>query len=554
MKVKLYENSKKSGSGLAVQFPYKAEDVTYVKNILGVSWDKSQNMWVSEGPEILLDMQRFGIEIEWISKDAREIAEGFRQQLWQVMDARAEDIEREYAYQEQGSKILASMPFMILGDDMGLGKTKQSLDAAAQMEATRILVLCPKTLCYNWEAEITKWHPEWTSGVVPDTRTSTKKIAGRDAFWKDLPNIVIANYEKTRLYDWPDSMDWDVVICDEASKLKNHATVLYKAVRRIIRKAKTAWALTGTPLEIRLTELYNILSILRPAVLGNYMRFAEQHVIADWAGTVIGSKNLELLRDRISPFMLRRTKKEVLRQLPPKIYNNVFIKLSTDETAAYQALTSQFNNWLDEHDVSGGGNPLTEMLRMRQFCATPALWTDELGRGSKFEMLKELTEEWNGKIVIFCFFEQVVSRLQEWLGLHPEAVISGNVPSEQIIPRITRFNEGELGNILVSTDAGQQGLNITGADMIIHYDQLFNPQKMHQREDRLHRIGQVNNVTVVNMLCLDTIDVGMYQLNREREHLFEEVVDGAEEALLRKLDAPRLKRIVEGRLNNDRLD
>lgn len=139
--------------------------------------------------------------------------------------------------------------------------------------------------------------------------------------------------------------------------------------------------------------------------------------------------------------------------------------------------------------------------------------------------------------------------LHKWLGCHPEALISGPVLASLRIDRVKAFNEGLLGKVLVSTDAGGMGINITGASTIIHYDQLFNPQKMHQREDRLHRIGQKDNVTVINMLCIDTIDYGMYLLNKERGQLFTDVIDGAEMAMLKKMDAPRLRRMIEGRLN-----
>lgn len=731
MKVNVHENPKKPGKGLALEFPYHEDAVKYIKNVLGVTFDKPRTLWVSDGPEILLDMQRFGIEVNWMSTSARTIAEGFRQQLWDQMDARAQDIEEyEYAYQDIGAKILAAMPFMILGDEPGLGKSKQSLDAAMKIgvsqgayrriptqsrtnetsskesrnwqnkgsaregsqevdkdlsklrnsneslsshdssySSTRdtpetssipnnsrnnsetkrqwpndesvyskdgeytsqerlhkrvsdkdegpqyrgkessdllqsglrqsskddsdrirqqnysqdwiqekrpeeiysargfrlesvsnktfpILILCPKTLCFNWVNEVHKWWPELTVDVVPDQMRTNKKGIGRTDFWHNMPDVVIANYEKLRLVDWPDQLIWDVMICDEATKLKNAQTVLYKVTKRVMRRVNTAWALTGTPLEIRVQELYNILGLLRPAVLGGWMRFESQHVITDWSGAVVGSKNLELLRERIAPFLLRRTKGEVLRQLPPKRYNNVLVKMSPEETAAYQSMTSAFNNWLDENHISGGGNPLVETLRMRQFCASPAIWTDEFRHGSKFEMLKELIEGWDGLVVVFCFFEEVISLMHKWLNVHPEALISGKITSDkgERIRRAEAFSAGEMGKVFLSTDAGGMGINITGADLVIHYDQLFNPQKMHQREDRLHRIGQTKPVVVANMLCLDTIDVGMYQLNKEREHLFEEIVDGAEEALLRKLDAPRLKRLVEGRLNNERLN
>jgi len=539
----------KSSNGLAATFHFDKDTISRIKLCLGYRWNKNNTAWESLGPEVLLDMQRFGLGIDYMSPEARKLSERFRSQLWESMDIRAQPIDDEmYGYQKYGSQFLANMPNSILADDMGTGKSKQALDAAMIVKAEKILIICPKTLTYNWLAECAKWYPEITAAVLPDHKTDSRKYGiGRNNFWQEQPQIVIANYEKLGIEDWPYKNKWDVFIIDEATKCKNSRTQTYANVKRVRNRSKTTWALTGTPLEIRLPEMYSILGLLRPAVLGVYMRFVEHHCQVDWAGNVVGAKNLELLRDRIGPFMLRRTKEEVLRQLPEKVYQNVYIKLSNKEQEAYRAFKTEFNNWLDEHGVSGAGDPMVQTLRMRQFCQTPKLFTDDLGKGSKFEALEEIINSWQGKVVVFSFFEEVISFLHEWLNCHPEAMISGKVPSDQRIPRINKFNSGNSGKVLVSTDAGGMGLNITGADLIIHYDQIWNPQKMHQREDRLHRIGQTNNVTVMNMLCMETIDVGMWLVNQERDQLFKDVVDGAEEAMLRKLDAPRLKRLIEGK-------
>jgi SNF2 family DNA or RNA helicase len=556
VKINLHQNSLHP-EGFAATFGFDRDTISQIKLCLGYLWNPGRKTWESLGPEVLLDMQRFGLEIGYMSPEARTIAEEFREQLWKSMDIRALPIDEKemYGYQKYGSQFLATMPNSILADDMGIGKSKQSLDAAMMLEAKNILIICPKTLTYNWLAEIEKWYPDLTAEVVPDHKVDSRKNGpGRKTFWENPPQVVIANYEKLGIDDWPYKLNWDIFIIDEATKCKNSRTQTYKNVKRITKNAKHSWALTGTPLEIRLTELYSILGLLRPAVLGNYMRFVDQHCKLDWAGNVVGAKNLELLRERIGPFMLRRTKAEVLRQLPEKIYQNVYIKLSVPEQTAYAAFTSEFNNWLDEHGVSGSGDPIVQMLRMRQFCQTPKLFTDDLGKGSKFEALEEIISSWPNRVVVFSFFEEVISLLQEWLGCHPEAIISGKVPADERIPRVNAFNAGALGKVMVSTDAGGMGLNITGADLIIHYDQIWNPQKMHQREDRLHRIGQTNNVTVMNMLCMETIDYGMWLVNQERDKLFKDVIDGAEEAMLLKLDAPRLKRLVEGRLDEKASD
>jgi SNF2 family DNA or RNA helicase len=216
---------------------------------------------------------------------------------------------------------------------------------------------------------------------------------------------------------------------------------------------------------------------------------------------VVGIKNLPLLRDRIGPFILRRTKKEVLPQLPPKLPPQAFfVQLSPEEEKAYEAFTGELGNWLTTHGVSGAGNAMVQTLRMRQFCCSPMLFTDELGKGSKFAALETIIDQHEGQIVVFCFFKEMVKLLLQWLGADPRATITGDVSAEQRKIREVEFNAGKLGKVMVCNDAAQKGLNFVGADMIIHYDQIFNAQKMAQREDRLHRIGQQLPVNVIHML------------------------------------------------------
>lgn len=542
------QQSPKYLDGFAALFPYNKQHIDQLKQCLGYEWNAKEKCWESQGPEVLLDMQRFGIEITDLTPKARELAETFRKQIWEILDAKSEPIlEVPYDYQRQGTRVLKSSERYLLGDDMGIGKTKQALDAAVELGAANILVLCPKTLTYNWLAEVEKWHPEVEASIVPDSRSD------RVNFWESpLPRIIIANYEKVLLADWPSKTSWDVLILDEIQRLKNQTTATYKVVRTVVRRSQYVWGLTGTPLEIRLQELYSIFTLLRPALFGNFMRFRDQHLIWDWAGNVVGSRNLELLRDRLGYFMLRRTKQEVLANLPPKVYNNQFIKLSMLEQKEYQQLLMDFDSFLQEHEMGGSDSAITQLIRMRQYCCSPQLLDIER-HGSKYEALVELIEDWNGSVLIFCFFEKMTALLAQWLkkdvGFNPLAYISGPVAARDRIQRAKDFNDGKLGRIFLSTDAGQQGINLTGADLVIHYDQLWNPQKMHQREDRAHRIGQQGTVNVTNLLCMDTIDAGMYQLNLERQELFDSVIEGAEEAMLRKLDSPRLRRIAEGRLS-----
>lgn len=551
MEVNLLTNPN-NPKGLAVQFPYSEAAVEKIKTVLGFEWNKSNKLWISQGPEVLLDMERFGIKPGWISPDARSVGEDFRQQLWGSIKARSEPIyEQEYGYQEQGSKFLANLPVALLGDDLGLGKSKQALDAVNLIGAKKVLVLAPKTITYNWLNEIHKWHSEYTAGVVPDEKHNHRKEIDRTRFWKDPPQIVIANYEKLLTADWPYQIEWDVLICDEMSRLKTSTTQTWKNVKRIAIHSDRLWGLTGTPLEIRIPELYSLFRLMRPAVLGNWMRFLTQHCKTDWSGNIVKIENLELLRDRIGYWMLRRTKEEVLNNLPPKIYNEQYIEMTKEEEQEYQVLRDEFEEFLINHEIGGTADPLVQTLRLRQWCCSPALFNIKR-QGSKYEALLEIIKENpDKKILVFCYFEQMVSQLSNWLATetdyNQEAFISGNVKSQERIERVIRFNENKLGQIFLSTDAGNQGINLTSVEIVVHYDQLFNPQKMRQREDRTHRIGQKNVVNVIHLLYKDSIDQGMWLLNRERQELFEQVIEGAESLMIRRMNPERWRRVVAGR-------
>jgi SNF2 family DNA or RNA helicase len=555
--------------GFALTFPYEPALIDKVKLCLDTAWDKELKAWLSQGPEVLMDMRRFGIPIGWMSAEARMHAEAFHRELTQSYEARAMSFGTEkWDYQKPGSAWLNSMTAAILGDEMGVGKTKQTLDSAVEPGVLRltnealeansrtVLILCNKTLTYKWLNEVNRWHPAWAAGVVPaDKLTKNKRfpideeghfelrpVQGRNDFWQERPQIVIAHYEQLLRDDWPWELDWDILICDEATRFKNKSTQLYKCIDSLSKivisedkwytGTRHFWCLTGTPMEKAIYEFWNLFNLVRPGLLSNWWRFKEQHVETDDDGKVVGVKNLNLLHERVGYFMLRRTRKEVMPWLPEKLYNNALIEFNAGERAAYDTFKSTFHNWLTERGVSGSNNPMTQTLRMRQFCCSPWLFTPELGFGSKYEALYDILEDWGGHIVLFSYFREMTTLLQDWYDTNPRAYIDGNVAAEERFRRCEDFNAGRLGKIFISTDAGNAGVDLPIADLIIHYDQ-----------------GNFNAVQVLNMLMLDSVDVGMYQLAREEEELSRQVVDGAEEFMIRRLTPSRWQQLIEGRLD-----
>lgn len=553
--------------GFRLTFPYSEAMVKAIKQCSGLAWDKSSRAWLAAGPEVVLDLERYHF-IYQSTPAALEREAQFRQQLHRILETKYQNLNgATYGFQRVGSEVLALQDRGILGDDMGLGKSREALDAAQAIGAKNILVLAPKTIVYNWELEIAKWGYSWPVAILPDNK--------RKQFWQEWSGggVVLANYEKTILQDWPVNRHWQVVILDEATRVKNTQTKTWRRVQRIVQNSDYIWALTGTPLEMRLEELWGIMSLLRPTVLGSFSRFRDQHLIQDFWGNVVGSKNHELLRERIAPWLLRRTKAEVASYLPPKLYNEIWIDLSLEEREEYEKIKRAFLLWLKEHGRSASeANVLTQLLRLQQFTSSPTLLEApeepsegrEQGlpggamggspnpsknggsRGSKLEALKDLLAEWEGRAVVFTRFAKMAELLVKELQLPEDAIIAGYVPAEERVPRITDFNEGRLGKVLASTDAGSFGLNITGADMVVMFDLLFNPARMVQREDRLHRIGQERPVNVVKLLCKGTIDVGMNKILAKREMLFDDVINRAATEERARWSEAQLRRLVDG--------
>lgn len=546
--------------GFKANFRYDPVQVANIKKVLGFQWDVDGKYWWAAGPEVLLELERYGIQYV-PTREAEKVIEDFRKRIYVIGQLKQEVIEGQFGYQTTGTSLLITQQRAILADDMGLGKTKQALDALAlvwpRLRNRRALVVAPKTLTYNWydpdneESEILKWHPEMPAVNIPEK--GPKKRA--EFYEKLLQNdefIIVTNYEKLRMVDFP-RIEFDVVILDEASKIKNSQTATWDAVEYYTSRAKYVWALTGTPLEIRLTELYSIMRAVRPAVFGPFTRFRDAHLETDFMGSVTGSKNHELLKERYGPWITRRTKTEVAKWLPPKLPPNfVYIDMNKDERASYELLIDDFEQWASEQGASFTSfSALVQLVRMQQFCCSQNILNLEAPEGSKFEELKEMVDQWNGLVVVFTQYREMGNRLVEWLGCNPEAYIHGNQGKEGV-RRGNAFSKGNLGKVLVSTDAGAYGLNIVGADLIIHYDQTWNPMKHRQREDRLWRTGQTRPVNVAYMIYKDSIDQAKRGILEAREALVADIVDDVEAFTKMRFSQKDFMKIIRGEYRGER--
>lgn len=514
--------------------------VDAMKKTAGFKFNKPLKCWLSEGPEVLLDLERYQVPHQ-LTPAALRRAQAFRCQLNHILELRERPLSEElYSYQPMDAEVLAEMGRGLLGHPRGMGKSRMALDAAARLGAKMILVLVmfEGTLVYNWPDEVEKWHPEWNCAIVPDDKKKRLK------FWQEADaNVWVANSSKVLCEDWPIDAVWDYVIIDEVGRAKNRKTLTHKRLRKIAHSAK-GFAGLGSHMEIKPEDTNAVFDLVRPSVFGDFWRFREQHLAYDRWGTYLGFKEhgKELYEERLAPWMLYRPKDII--GLPPILPNTVYVELSEAERAAYRRI-----------EITEGGNGLVETIRHRQCVDSLRLLDPDGPEGSKFAALKEIVEEHRGKLVVFTFFAEMASLLALWLDT-PYYVMGEHhyglkpIKKSERVATVKAFGDSLDSKVLVCTDAGAYGLNMA-ADLIVQYDQLWNPLKMEQRRDRIHGIGrgiEGSRSNEIHLICKGTIDEGMMKVTQARREMFEDTRDGAERAALRKLGTSKLRRLIEGRL------
>lgn len=543
--------------GFNIRTPYTPDRTAFdiqlelIKRPLGTKWDKKAKTWYIDGAEALLDFERCGITYSVPDACGVQAIRRFQHELHGAVWARDLVVEGQYGFQTIGAQYLRWAKLAILADDMGLGKTRQTIEGIRHVWDDHgplpTLVVVLKTKLYDWPEEFELWQPGLAQhvSVIPDAPAARKTYYARlHELSTDNAPIVVCNYEKLAMADFPWDYGWRIIAADEATYIKNPRAQRSRAFHTVAQEAEWAWLLTGTPIEIRLEELYGLFSYIRPAVFGTFPRFRDAHLIADYNGTPIGIRDRVLLAERTGPWILRRTKEDVKLQLPPKLHNNHEVEFTKQEQDGYSHLLHDFDSWLAERgEDETGANALTQLLRLRQFTCSPNLLDPEAERGSKFSALRDIVNEWDGQAVVFTHFAEMADRLQEWLELPDDAIIKGAVANaRERKRRIDDFNAGKLGKVLISTDAGAYGLNIQSADLMVHYDMLWNPAKLRQREDRLHRIGQTKPVNVLRLLVTNTVDFGMYRVTNARQAEADAIIDAADEVITKRINYAKVAR------------
>ena len=433
-------------------------------------------------------------------------------------------------YQKHGykwMKTLASYGFGgILADDMGLGKTLQSITfilselADIQTKKRPVLIICPSSLTYNWLSELMKFAPDLLAVVMDGKKTDREKIQ-KDVLGVD---VVITSYPLLlKDIKWFEKQAFHTVFFDEAQAFKNPVTQTARAVKKI--QADYRFALTGTPVENSLEELWSIFHVVFPELFQGLKEYS--HLTR------------RTIARRIRPFLLRRLKEDVLPELPEKIELTESMELLPDQKKLYAAYLAKLRHdtlkHLDKDTFRKNRiKILAGLTRLRQICCHPALFVDGYkGSSAKFEQLIKILEESKlsgRRVLIFSQFTKMLQLIGRELSIQgqPFFYLDGQTPSEERVKLCNRFNAGERDLFLISLKAGGTGLNLTGADTVILYDIWWNPAVENQAADRAYRMGQTNTVQVIKLIARGTIEDKMNELQDKKRNLVEEIIDSKE--------------------------
>ncbi len=450
-----------------------------------------------------------------------------------------------FPYQREGMLHLAFAERALLADEMGLGKTIQAIAACALLhrlgQADRVLVVTPASLKTEWEEQIQRF-TELPYQLVFGNRARRMKAyelaSGRGAGETPalLPFFTIVNYEQMLA----DSLEVnqrlrpDVVVLDEAQRIKNWSTKTTQAVKRL--RSRYAFILTGTPIENRIDELYSLMDFLNPSLLGPLFRFNRDYYDLDDRGRPAGYRNLDKLHERIKPHMLRRRKAEVETELPERSDRNHFVRLSSEQQGEYEyhdGVVARLANLAKRRPLTQQEQEklLRHLNMMRMVCDTNYILNPDQRACPKLAELEKILEECRDnpdvKVIVFSEWERMLeltrglcSRLKLGFAWH-----TGTVPQKRRRAEINAFKADPLCRVFLSTDSGAAGLNLQNASVVINCDLPWNPAKLEQRIARAWRKHQTRAVTVINLVSELTIEHRMLATLSNKQALADGVLD-----------------------------
>ena len=459
--------------------------------------------------------------------------------------------QRLYPYQRRGVVFAARTGRCLVADDMGLGKTIEAIGAAEVLARAvgveRVLVVSPTSLKHQWQREIEQFFHR--SALVVEGPFARRQQAYAAASFYKITNYDVVYRDLDAIRKWRA----DLIILDEAQRIKNWKTRTARTVKQL--ESDYAFVLTGTPLENRLEELHSIVEFVDRYRLGPLFRFLGAHQHVDESGKVIGYRNLSGISRTLKPILLRRTKQEVLTDLPERLEKRFFVPM-TDEQMRHHEENREIvarivHKWrrygflseIDQRRLTAG------LQNMRMACDSTYLLDHRTDHGHKTDeldrLLSDIFEDPDAKVVVFSQWVRMHELIVKRLARHKlgHVFFHGSVPGPKRAELIQRFRQDGACRVFLSTDAGGVGLNLQNASVVVNMDQPWNPAVLEQRIGRVHRLGQHRPVRVVHLIARGTIEEGMLTLLAFKKSMFAGVLDGGRDEVF--LGGPRLKRFMD---------
>lgn len=404
----------------------------------------------------------------------------------------------------------------ILADEMGLGKTIQTIAFLLSNKDKKSIVITPTALIYNWKNELEKFAPTLKVGLLHASKSEREKILDNI----DNYDVLLTTYTTYKNdMDKYKNINFDYCIIDEAQNIKNPDAIITKAIKKI--NAKVRFALTGTPIENNLMELWSIFDFIMPGYLYNKSKFKSTFVNNE--------KNIIELKNLIKPFILRRTKKEVITELPDKIEQKIIIDLEKEHKKAYKGYVNLITRKIKENNQDNI-TVFSYLTKLRQLCLSPELMVKNYqGRNSKLDVLINIIKDSSDKkILVFSQFTKVLEVIGKRLNEEniSYSYLDGKTSAKDRVKLVEEFNTNNNKVFLISLKAGGTGLNLTSANIVVHFDPWWNPAVEDQASDRAHRIGQKNVVNVIKLIAKDTAEERVINLQETKKELIEDVING----------------------------
>lgn len=534
--IKLKKKYYRLKSGAFVNLMTEDKQIDELRDLLSIG-EVTEDNKIAFSQTAVMEVDELLPHTQRITRDA-----GYKQLLedlknpdktnWELPNG-MEDILRPY--QITGYRWLCSLAHYgmggILADDMGLGKTLQTITYVLANPGTRTLIVCPTSLAYNWQDEFSKFAPQIATQIISGTPQERADLMRQNT---DVP-VWITTYPLIRKdVDLYKAQIFDACFIDEAQFIKNPTSLGAKAVKAV--QAKHRFALTGTPIENTLSELWSIFDFVMPGFFGRYRQFEECYekpILRDH-----DSVQMQKLRRKIRPFVLRRMKKEVLTELPDKIETRRMAEMGAKQRKIYESYLARIQMELagDEENTPGGNRMqvLAALTRLRQICCHPATFASNYHGGSgKLDLLMEQLPdilEGGHSVIVFSQFTSMLSIIAHELKQRniPFFYLAGSTSAQERKREVKEFNRGEVKVFLISLKAGGTGLNLTGADTVIHFDPWWNPAVEDQATDRAYRIGQKKKVQVIKYVMKDSIEEKIYELQKRKKQLSDQLIQAGE--------------------------